>query len=374
MRLSLFQTLFVCLASAITRAETPKVATFFTQPLYPMSDYYDLAPFLDFENGKYHLGEDRNALDGADFGDGVHAPGNGKVVVSRIIETPDPWGKVIVIEHTLVGGRKIYSLVAHLEDVFVSVGEVVDQGELIGTIGDSNGYYGQSRGSGPHLHFEIRNNPNWQISPQGYLSSPLNMTASQQYENPSLFIDDRDSLMVTTLTKNTWKLVKPWRNTSSALAYIEHNGKKWTYAQAVSKGLVENSFQYRWPGEKGWRTLKPSEVNWFGGIEYRVKAKQAGVVLGLVMPGHNFQPERAVQDMIWFATVERLGPCRPETLFEYSEDNVHLVRSMNCGPVAVYHATTKEQPLLRYLSYELDETGEFLDWSDNVLYPSQLDP
>lgn len=59
------------------------------------------------------------------------------------------YGNYVTVEHS--GG--IYTLYAHLSAVTVSVGQTVGAGQQIGNVGSS----GSS--SGPHLHFEVRNDP-----------------------------------------------------------------------------------------------------------------------------------------------------------------------------------------------------------------------
>ncbi len=66
-------------------------------------------------------------------------------------------GNLIILDHG--GGR--WTLYAHLDDVSVRCGEVVNRGTLIGTIGQTGA------SSFPHLHFEFRRN--------GYNYNPLNL-------------------------------------------------------------------------------------------------------------------------------------------------------------------------------------------------------
>ncbi len=63
------------------------------------------------------------------------------------------WGNFVLLEHsyTLSNGNRItlYSRYAHLSKVSVKVGQLVAQGEKVGTIGSTG------RSSGPHLDYEI---------------------------------------------------------------------------------------------------------------------------------------------------------------------------------------------------------------------------
>lgn len=82
----------------------------------------------------------------------VHAAGNGVIQFAG----PDreasysPWknfyGNMIVIRHA----GEMYTLYAHLSEVFVAAGDEVRAGDLIGAVGNSGA------ATGSHLHFEVR--------------------------------------------------------------------------------------------------------------------------------------------------------------------------------------------------------------------------
>lgn len=75
---------------------------------------------------------------------GVAASGGGTVVVAG---WPDGYGygNRVVIDH----GNGYRSLYAHLSNIYVSVGETVSRGQLVGQMGSTG------RSTGTHLHFEI---------------------------------------------------------------------------------------------------------------------------------------------------------------------------------------------------------------------------
>ena len=84
---------------------------------------------------------------GLDIGYGLGKPliaaGNGKVVSKRF----DPiYGNNIVIRHSF-GFESKYG---HMQKVFVDIGDIVKQGQKIGTMGSTG------LSTGPHLHFEIK--------------------------------------------------------------------------------------------------------------------------------------------------------------------------------------------------------------------------
>ncbi len=101
--------------------------------------------------GGFHYGVDL-AVDGR-TGHSVMASASGEVIKvvngCRVgnINCGGRYGNYIVIKHNN-GTKTIY---AHLEKVYVSVGDDVSGGQKIGTLGNTG------RSTGPHLHFEIEN-------------------------------------------------------------------------------------------------------------------------------------------------------------------------------------------------------------------------
>ncbi len=88
-----------------------------------------------------------NAVDLASrVGTPVLASAAGRVIVSRQGGWNGGYGNYVVIEH----GNGTQTLYAHLNDTIVSTGTRVEQGEVIGHLGNTG------RSTGPHLHFEIR--------------------------------------------------------------------------------------------------------------------------------------------------------------------------------------------------------------------------
>lgn len=60
------------------------------------------------------------------------------------------YGKMIMIESNTESGTGFATLYGHLDKIVVYEGKKVNQGEVIGALGNTG------RSSGPHLHFEIR--------------------------------------------------------------------------------------------------------------------------------------------------------------------------------------------------------------------------
>lgn len=70
------------------------------------------------------------------------APG----IVTRTVTLKSSYGRYVVVDH----GRGYTSLYAHLDRISSRVGQVVDQGDLLGYVGGSGNV------TGPHLHHEMR--------------------------------------------------------------------------------------------------------------------------------------------------------------------------------------------------------------------------
>lgn len=88
--------------------------------------------------GRFHKGVDVRAA----YGQQIPAVANGKVVSAG---ADGGYGLSVVIEH----GSGIRTRYAHLSEVSVKPGDVVERGQDIGRVGQSG------RSTGPHLHFEV---------------------------------------------------------------------------------------------------------------------------------------------------------------------------------------------------------------------------
>ena len=82
----------------------------------------------------------------ANLGDNIYAADGGVVVYAGLNNFG--YGNMIMIDH----GNGFQTLYAHLSQIFVSCGEGVTKGQVIGAAGATG------HASGPHLHFEVRYN------------------------------------------------------------------------------------------------------------------------------------------------------------------------------------------------------------------------
>lgn len=115
--------------------------------------------FSTGQHRQWHAGIDLYRVGGNTAGATVKAVANGVVYYAADLSYP---GSVVIIEHTLPKGSKIYSVYAHLLPASVSVtpGQSVDLGDPLGTVllNTHSGRYPEFHpdGDDSHLHFEIR--------------------------------------------------------------------------------------------------------------------------------------------------------------------------------------------------------------------------
>jgi murein hydrolase activator len=79
----------------------------------------------------------------ADRGEPIRAFYDGKVLYAKWFKG---YGNMLIIDH----GNNYYTVYAHAQELFMAKGDLVEQGEVVATVGDSGSM------SGPSLHFEVR--------------------------------------------------------------------------------------------------------------------------------------------------------------------------------------------------------------------------
>ena len=98
-----------------------------------------------FNSRTFHSGVD---IGGPNYG-AIKASNSGKVIYSGWY---GGYGKVVIIEHGVVGGKPVSTLYAHMSTIKAVNGQQVKKGDVIGYEG-TTGY-----STGPHCHFEVREN------------------------------------------------------------------------------------------------------------------------------------------------------------------------------------------------------------------------
>jgi murein DD-endopeptidase MepM/ murein hydrolase activator NlpD len=106
-------------------------------------------PSPNFGQRRILNGQPRSQHAGVDFGarrgTPVHAPARGKVVLAEPLFFS---GRTVVLDH----GLGLFSLYGHLHTSAVRVGQVVEPGARLGSVGATG------RATGPHLHWAVRLN------------------------------------------------------------------------------------------------------------------------------------------------------------------------------------------------------------------------
>jgi murein DD-endopeptidase MepM/ murein hydrolase activator NlpD len=75
----------------------------------------------------------------------------GGAEVTRTLQLVGPYGNYVIVKHDWGWqGEPVYTLYAHLLEVFVRPGDHVSAGDLLGGVGNTG------NSTGPHLHFEVR--------------------------------------------------------------------------------------------------------------------------------------------------------------------------------------------------------------------------
>ena len=136
----------------------------------------------------------------------VYAAGSGRVnwsgfgLMSGSYNPDDPYGLAIVIRHDFgYQGQTLYSVYGHLSQSYVTIGQHVNVGDIIGLSGATG------KVTGPHLHFEVRigdnsfgrsRNPElWIVPPQGWgiLAGRLSDSKGNLIERKKVLIRSLDS-------------------------------------------------------------------------------------------------------------------------------------------------------------------------------------
>lgn len=141
--------------------------------LQPQDHFYLSRPIasdeVNWPNPQYRYGSTLLGVEdlhtGIDISASRYAPvlaaGDGEVVwvgyglYRGVEDETDPYGMSVAIKHDFGhGGQPIYTVYAHLGEVYVWRGQRVESGDEIGQVGETGD------ASGPHLHFEVRLNEN----------------------------------------------------------------------------------------------------------------------------------------------------------------------------------------------------------------------
>lgn len=164
--------------------------------------------FMEWNGTIWHPGEDWNRGAGeTDYGDPLYAISEGQVVAAK--DFGGTWGKIVLIEHNLPDGSKVWAQYAHLSEIDVVLNQMVMRGVNIGKIGNANGQWAS------HLHFEIRKT----LLKGDYWPSGLSKEAIlAKYYSPTDFINSHRPVKGSTLTASSTepnKVALSWTKSES---------------------------------------------------------------------------------------------------------------------------------------------------------------
>lgn len=121
-----------------------------------ITTYFGYSEFHSGNHGAIDIGN--GGINGAN----IYAMKGGEVIVAKTTYRQGyDYGMYVVIDH----GNGYQSLYAHCSAIYVTVGQMVSQGEVIAAVG-STGW-----STGPHLHFEIRKDGS-RVDPLNYVAVP----------------------------------------------------------------------------------------------------------------------------------------------------------------------------------------------------------
>jgi murein DD-endopeptidase MepM/ murein hydrolase activator NlpD len=130
------------LADAYARISARKWATAFVLPV-------DGKPTSNFGTRSYYNGQRRAPHAGVDFvgktGTPIRAANRGEIVVAAPMYFT---GNTVVVDY----GERLFSVFAHLSEIHVKAGDIVEPTTIVGLVGATG------RVTGPHLHWSVRLN------------------------------------------------------------------------------------------------------------------------------------------------------------------------------------------------------------------------
>ena len=123
--------------------------------IWPFPHTHNITSYMEWRWGRMHNGLD--IAGGDDYGQPFYAAASGNVIWSG--NDGGGYGNYVMIDH----GNGYMTVYGHASALACSTGDYVNQGDLIGYVGDTG------NATGPHLHFEIRLNDEY-MNPLDYVS------------------------------------------------------------------------------------------------------------------------------------------------------------------------------------------------------------
>ncbi|BCY19164.1 hypothetical protein hrd7_30130 [Leptolinea sp. HRD-7] len=230
--------------------------------------------------GVVHTGIDIDAPTGTPVR--ASAPGRvlwaGYGVYAGKYDSKDPYGLAVTLQHDFgFKGEKLYSIYAHMNEIYVQPNQMVNTGDILGIVGETGAT------TGPHLHFEVRwkqNMFNSTLNPELWLAPPQGwgVLAGRVMNTSGSFYTSQDVTVMRADKKQTWivrtygdKYVRsdPYYQENMVLSdlpegnyIIEIKYEDITYRHNISITAGAVSY-FRFKGKEGFTSCLPEEVKSF---------------------------------------------------------------------------------------------------------------
>lgn len=187
-------------------------------------------------------------------------------------DSKDPYGIAVTLEHEFgFQGEKLYTIYAHMSEVFVEPNQMVNTGDILGLVGETGAT------TGPHLHFEVRWKQNmfnctlnpelWVAPPQGWgvLVGRVMNTSGSLYTSQDVIIQrsDRKQDWIVRTYGDKYAHGDPYFGENLVLSdlpagdyiiLIEYDKVTYKYNITINAGTVN---YFRFKGKEGFYTDLP---------------------------------------------------------------------------------------------------------------------
>jgi murein DD-endopeptidase MepM/ murein hydrolase activator NlpD len=135
----------------------------------------------------------------------------------------DPYGLAVTIRHDFgYEGKRLYTVYAHMQQILVINGQLVQAGEAIGLVGTTG------LTTGPHLHFEVRTDRNSYfatLNPELWLVPPVGwgVLVGQLRNTNGSILTEQDVVVRNITTEQKWTVRTYGKSTVNSDPYYQEN-------------------------------------------------------------------------------------------------------------------------------------------------------
>lgn len=357
-------------------------------PSDPVSHQYHMEwndsinPDTGLPINKYHMGEDWNGICGSDSDEEapLFAIADGEVVFVDPIGTIDGQGKQIYVRHSFPYSladddlMTVDSGMLHMYDInpVWSVGMPVDKGDPLGSLGGTGGHV-------PHLHWEMHGDTSVIFGANPY-KNPLTISEALRYLPPALVVNDRrDAFEFVLPSTNQWFVGEPpGASAPSSTAFVERDGVRKTFKQALSSGWIPVPGVWVFDGYQ-WNALDDiDDLIFVPGEQYAFSALVSDLKFVIPIPRNDFIKDRARRDMIRIASKDPrfaevlASEFQPDFALDMQYERYRMLFKLNDErEVWMVHATYRQLPLYRRVMYFDPDASQWTPWVEigpNELY------